>query len=136
MLREIIELSEIAGIVSDEHANRVIAAVCRKISHSIPTKLIRVYRKETAQNHEILIPIAGITNEDVTQNLENISIGERPQGVLSWCVHNKEPLWLEDVSSANEETGIRDKLSDRLIDRDISGVYIRSGITNCISAHI
>lgn len=110
MIRELQNLSQSAATVNSDQVERVMTSVCRKIDEFLNAKLIRVYRKDRARTATLLKPFAIISDGEV--HVETISIADQPQGVISWCVHKEEPVWIEDLQRLDKETPALNRATD------------------------
>lgn len=116
MIGAITNLSLSVATTSEEQAERVVTAVCRKIEDFLHTKMIRVYKKDRSKTSVLLKPFAVISEGD--PDVPIISIENTPQGVISWCVHNEKGVWLENLHNHNSSSPIQNKATDEQIDAE------------------
>ena len=110
MFNELQNLSQSVATVNLDQVERVITAVCRKIDEFLNTKLIRVYRKTRARTATLLTPFAIISEGDL--HVETISIAGEPQGIISWCVHKEEPIWIEDLQRLDTQSPAQNRATN------------------------
>jgi len=78
-------------------ANKVNVEVCNAFNASV----VKLYWKERAERGIILNPVDWINRTDYTSP-RPFQVDDRPGGILSWVVHNRRTLWLENIQSTRQ----------------------------------
>lgn len=89
-------LSLAVSDIGDDDVKRVANAISTRVCNATKASLVKLYWKESAERGMILTPI-DFVNKAKSDNPLKFQVDDRPGGILSWVIHNKETLWLEDI---------------------------------------
>lgn len=89
-------LSLAVSDIGDDDVKRVANAISTRVCNATKASLVKLYWKESAVRGMILSPIDFI-NKTNSPNPLKFQVDERPGGILSWVVHNRRTLWLEEI---------------------------------------
>ncbi len=110
-------LSQIGGNIDEDQVVRIVSSVCRKIQKLTNSKIIRVFRKESAKASILMVPFV-VESESISE-AETIPVSsDTPHGVVSWCVHHDKIVWLEGLHQHDAQKPARNLATDEDIDAD------------------
>lgn len=91
-------LSLAVSDIGHDDVKRVAKTINVKVCEAVDASVVKLYWKASAEKGIILNPIDCINNTSYTSP-KPFQVDDRPGGILSWIVHNRRTLWLEDIQS-------------------------------------
>jgi len=101
MIKELEQLCWAVGLIKEDDAKQVVAAVNRRLGTLLRAHIVKLYWKGQAEHGVILRPVEYI-NHTQRPDPAPFALDSHQRGVLPWVFRGSRPLWLEEVTRSGD----------------------------------